>query len=88
MAHPVRMPPLGQTSDELQILAWHKAVGDEVAVGETLLAVETDKATLEIEATAAGTLLQILHHEGETVSEGAVIAYIGTPGEEIAEHPW
>lgn len=87
MAHVVRMPPLGQTSDELQILAWRKAVGDEIAVGERLLEVETDKATLEIEATAAGTLLRILHTEGETVSEGTVIAYVGTPGEEIAELP-
>ena len=80
MAHPVRMPPLGQTSDELQILTWHKAEGDEVALGEPLLTVETDKATLEIEATAGGTLLRILHHEGEVISEGTVIGYLGDAG--------
>ncbi len=83
MAHPVRMPPLGQTSDELQILAWRKEEGDEVALGEPLLEVETDKATLEVEATATGTLLRILHRAGETVGEGTVIAYLGTPGEEV-----
>ncbi len=84
MPHAIRMPPLGQTSDELQILTWRKAEGDEVALGEPLLEIETDKATLEVEATAAGTLLRILHGEGETVREGTVIAYVGAPGEEIA----
>ena len=83
MARPVRMPPLGQTSDELTILAWHKAVGEEVALGEPLFEVETDKATLEVEATSSGTLLQILHREGEAAAEGAIIGYIGTPGEEL-----
>jgi pyruvate/2-oxoglutarate dehydrogenase complex dihydrolipoamide acyltransferase (E2) component len=83
MAHPVRMPPLGQTSDELRILTWLKAEGDEVALGEALLEIETDKATHEVEATAAGTLLRILRHDGETVGEGTVIGYLGTPGEEV-----
>jgi pyruvate dehydrogenase E2 component (dihydrolipoamide acetyltransferase) len=79
------MPPLGQTSDELRIVAWRKAQGDTVALGETLLEVETDKATLEVEAAAGGTLLRIVHGEGETVRTGTVIAYVGTPGEELEE---
>jgi len=81
---PVRMPPLGQTSDELRIVAWRKREGDAVAVGEPLLEVETDKATLEVEAALAGTLLRIVHGEGETVQSGAVIAYVGEAGEEPA----
>jgi pyruvate dehydrogenase E2 component (dihydrolipoamide acetyltransferase) len=79
--HPVRMPPLGETADELRIVAWRKAVGDPVAVGEPLFEVETDKSTLEVEATAAGTLLSIVLGDGETAREGTVIGYIGAPGE-------
>ena len=82
---PVKMPPLGQTSDELRIVVWRKHEGDAVAVGELLLEVETDKATLEVEAAHAGTLLRIVHGEGQTVQSGTVIAYVGEPGEEIAD---
>ena len=78
------MPPLGQTSDELRIVAWRKREGDAVAVGEPLLEVETDKATLEVEAAVAGVLLRIVHGEGQTVQAGAVIAHVGEPGEEAA----
>ena len=78
--HPVRMPPLGQTSDELEIRAWLKQVGDAVAAGEPLLEVESDKATLEVEATRSGTLAEIVCREGETVAAGTVIAYIDEPG--------
>ena len=82
--HPVRMPPLGTTSDELLIVSWLKAEGETVAAGEPLLEVESDKATLEVEATVSGTLLRILHREGETVREGTVIGWVGAPGEEIS----
>jgi len=75
--HPVRMPPLGQTSDELEIRAWLKREGDAVTAGEPLLEVESDKALLEVEATRTGTLLAIVCGEGETVTAGTVIAYIG-----------
>jgi dihydrolipoamide dehydrogenase len=77
------MPPVGQTSDELRIVAWYKAENDAVSLGEPLLQVETDKATLDIEATASGTLLRILRREGETVVEGTIIGYLGAPGEEL-----
>ena len=82
MARAVRMPPLGATSDELQVVRWLKEVGSTVEQGEPLLEVETDKATLEVEAAAAGTLLSVLHGAGETVSVGEVLAYLGAPGEE------
>ena len=83
MARPVRMPPLGATSDELQIVQWLKEVGSIVRQGEPLLEVETDKATLEVEAAVAGTLLAVLHGPGETVSVGEVLAYVGAPGEDV-----
>ncbi len=88
MARPVRMPPLGATSDELRIVQWLTEVGASVAQGDILLEVETDKATLEVEAAVAGTLLGVLHGPGETVSVGEVLAFVGEPGEEMpAEAP-
>ena len=74
MATPVRMPALAQTSDELRLTAWLKTEGDQVAEGEPLFEVETDKAELEVEATAAGTLLRCLAGPGEAVSAGTVVA--------------
>jgi pyruvate dehydrogenase E2 component (dihydrolipoyllysine-residue acetyltransferase) len=79
----VRMPPLGQTSDEIRIEAWLKQPGEEVTEGETLLEVETDKATLEVEASSSGVLLAIVHEAGTVVTAGEVIGWIGEPGEEI-----
>jgi pyruvate dehydrogenase E2 component (dihydrolipoamide acetyltransferase) len=81
------MPPLGTTSDELRIVEWLKAEGDDVALGEPLLAVETDKATLEVEAAAAGTLLRILQRAGATVEVGDVVAFVGAPGDELPAAP-
>lgn len=77
------MPPLGTTSDELRIVEWLKAEGEEVALGEPILAVETDKATLEVEAATAGTLLNIVRQAGAVVEVGEVVAYIGAPGEPV-----
>ena len=85
MATPVRMPALAQTSDELRLTAWLKAEGDQVAAGEPLFEAETDKAELEVEATASGTLLRRLAQPGETVSTGTVVAWIGRPGEDIPQ---
>jgi pyruvate/2-oxoglutarate dehydrogenase complex dihydrolipoamide acyltransferase (E2) component len=80
------MPPLGETTDELRIVEWLKSEGDEVALGEPLLEVETDKVTLAVEATVRGTLLEIRHGVGATVRVGSVVAYVGEPGEKVPEH--
>jgi pyruvate dehydrogenase E2 component (dihydrolipoamide acetyltransferase) len=85
MATPIRMPALAQTSDELRLTAWLKTEGDQVTEGEPLFAAETDKAELEVEATASGTLLRCLAGPGETVSIGTVVAWIGHPGEDIQQ---
>jgi pyruvate dehydrogenase E2 component (dihydrolipoamide acetyltransferase) len=82
VAHAVRMPALGTTTDELRIVEWLKRVGEEVGAGEPLFVVESDKATLEVEATAPGTLLAIQRQPGDTVDVGAVVAYLGPAGEE------
>jgi pyruvate dehydrogenase E2 component (dihydrolipoamide acetyltransferase) len=83
MAEEVRMPALGQTTDQLLITSWIKAEGDMVRLGEPLCEVETDKATIEVESFVAGTLLRILHKAGETVEVGTPIAYIGVKGEQV-----
>src|SRR5579862_752968 len=83
MATEIRMPALGQTSDELMIVRWLKNEGDTVKLSEPLLEIETDKATLEIESAAGGTLLRILYREGERLEVGTVIAYVGKAGEAL-----
>ncbi|MFY9773891.1 MAG: dihydrolipoamide acetyltransferase family protein [Trebonia sp.] len=85
MATPVRVPALAQTSDELRLTAWLKTEGEQVTEGEPLFEAETDKAELEVEATASGTLLRCLTGPGETVSIGTVVAWIGQPGEDIPQ---
>ena len=84
MPQEIRMPSLGQTSDELRILAWLKQEGDTVAMGEPLFQVETDKATLDVESFAAGTLLKIVRGVDEVVETGGLLAYVGTPGEALS----
>jgi pyruvate dehydrogenase E2 component (dihydrolipoamide acetyltransferase) len=87
MAEQIRMPSLGQTTAELRIVSWLKAEGDPVQRGEPLLAVETDKSTLEVEAFTSGTLLKIVRGADEIVEAGELLAYIGAPGEAIPEAP-
>ena len=77
------MPAVGQVSDEFTIVAWLKAEGDAVTLGEPLFSVETDKATLEIESAFAGTVLKIVHPAQAIVHTGDVLAFIGAPGEPI-----
>lgn len=72
----VVMPRMGQSMEEGVILKWLKAVGDKVTRGEQLVEIETDKATVDIEAFATGTLVEVIVQEGQAVAVGAVIAYI------------
>ena len=74
------MPRLSDSMEEGTILTWLKQVGDEVAVGDELVEIETDKANMAYEADVAGTLQEILAQEGETLPIGAPIARIGENG--------
>jgi pyruvate dehydrogenase E2 component (dihydrolipoamide acetyltransferase) len=76
------MPRLSDSMEEGTILTWLKQVGDEVAVGDELVEIETDKANMAYEADVAGTLNEILAKEGETLPIGSPIARIGDPGEQ------
>src|ERR1700712_22119 len=71
------MPRLSDSMEEGTILTWLKQVGDEVAVGEELVEIETDKANMAYESDVAGTLTEILAQEGETLAIGAPIAGVG-----------
>jgi pyruvate dehydrogenase E2 component (dihydrolipoamide acetyltransferase) len=73
----VVMPRLSDSMEEGTILSWLKQVGDEVAVGDQLVEIETDKANMAYEADEAGVLQEILAQEGETLPIGAPIARIG-----------
>jgi len=76
----VTMPKLSDTMEEGKILRWLKQAGDQVAVGDLLVEVETDKADMEVEASAAGVLREVKLGEGESAAVGAVIAVIDGAG--------
>jgi pyruvate dehydrogenase E2 component (dihydrolipoamide acetyltransferase) len=67
--------------EEGTVLQWLKSVGDEVAVGDELVEIETDKANMVFESDVAGTLTEIVAEEGATVPLGEVIARVGSPDE-------
>ncbi|MCG7279390.1 2-oxoglutarate dehydrogenase, E2 component, dihydrolipoamide succinyltransferase [Corynebacterium imitans] len=73
----VEMPELGESVTEGTITTWLKEVGDEVEVDEPLLEVSTDKVDTEIPSPVAGTLVEVLAEEDDTVEVGEVIARIG-----------
>jgi pyruvate dehydrogenase E2 component (dihydrolipoamide acetyltransferase) len=75
------MPRLSDSMEEGTILRWIKSEGDEVAVGDELVEIETDKANMVYESDAAGTLSEIVAEEGATLPIGEVIARVGEPGE-------
>src|ERR1700693_2066704 len=77
----VVMPRLSDSMEEGTILAWLKKVGDEVAVGDELVEIETDKANMAYESDVAGTLTEILAEEGATLAIGSPIARVGDSAE-------
>ncbi len=74
----VKLPALGESVTEGTVTRWLKEVGDDVAVDEPLLEVSTDKVDTEIPSPVAGTLLEILVGEDETVDVGTDLAYVGS----------
>jgi pyruvate dehydrogenase E2 component (dihydrolipoamide acetyltransferase) len=82
----VPMPRLSDSMEEGTILKWLKSEGDDVAAGDELVEIETDKANMTYEAEAAGTLA-IVAKEGETLAVGATMARIGAAVERAPEPP-
>ena len=76
MAIQIEMPKLSDTMTEGTLIKWHKKVGDSVEIGDILAEVETDKATMEMEAFDEGTLSEILVQEGDKATIGAILALL------------
>src|SRR5215212_1556104 len=84
MATKVIMPKLSPTMEEGQISRWLKKEGDKVSMGEPLAEIDTDKATMEMQALANGVLRKVLITEGQSAPLGQLIAVIAEPDEDIA----
>jgi pyruvate dehydrogenase E2 component (dihydrolipoamide acetyltransferase) len=85
MATQVVMPKLSPTMEEGQLARWLKKEGDKVSMGEPLAEIDTDKATMEMQALSNGVLRKILIHEGDSAPLGQPIAIIGEPDEDISD---
>jgi pyruvate dehydrogenase E2 component (dihydrolipoamide acetyltransferase) len=81
MSVDIVMPRLSDSMEEGTVLKWLKSVGDEVSVGEELVEIETDKANMVYESDTAGTLIEIVADENDTLPIGEVIARVGEAGE-------
>src|SRR6266849_754007 len=88
MSKDVVMPALGMAQETGTLIRWLKEPGQSVAKGEPLMEIETDKATVEIEAPAAGILANVTAQPGDVVPVGKTIALILAPGETaLPAHP-
>jgi pyruvate dehydrogenase E2 component (dihydrolipoamide acetyltransferase) len=80
----VLMPQLGETVSEGKVLVWYKKVGDRVEPGENLFEIETEKVSMEVPSTVAGTLKEIRVNVDESAPVGAVVAVIEEDGDQTA----
>src|SRR5580765_7777874 len=86
MSIPVLMPALSPTMTEGKLAKWHVKVGDKVAAGQVICEIETDKATMEVEAVDEGAVAQILVSEGtEGVAVNTPICILAGEGESVAD---
>ncbi len=87
MPHEVIMPALGMAQESGLIVAWLKKPGDAVKAGDALMEVETDKATMEVEAAADGYLTDVRAAEGQSVPVGEVVAMISDTADGAGDAP-
>jgi pyruvate dehydrogenase E2 component (dihydrolipoamide acetyltransferase) len=73
---PIEMPRLGYDMETGTVAGWLKRVGDVIARGDVIAEIETDKSTVEMEATASGTLAEIVQDAGTEVPVGETIAWL------------
>lgn len=81
----VTMPRMSDTMEAGTVVKWHKSVGDEVMPGDVLADIETDKATMELEAFDEGTIAKLAVEEGSNVSVGDLIVIIAEEGESVED---
>ncbi|HVP21612.1 MAG TPA: 2-oxoglutarate dehydrogenase complex dihydrolipoyllysine-residue succinyltransferase [Anaerolineaceae bacterium] len=82
MSIEIKVPDMGESVIDATISSWIRNEGEQVAAGEPVVELETDKVSLEISAPQAGVLRGIVHKAGETVSVGDTLAYIEAASEE------
>jgi pyruvate dehydrogenase E2 component (dihydrolipoamide acetyltransferase) len=87
MAETITMPKLGFDMAEGTLVRWVKKEGEEIRKGDVLAEIETDKATVEVESSASGTVRKLLVDEGTAVPVGDPIAMVGSPDEKIESMP-
>jgi pyruvate dehydrogenase E2 component (dihydrolipoamide acetyltransferase) len=87
MAKPIKMPKLSDQMTEGKIAEWLKKEGDEVKAGDVVAQVETEKATLDVEAFESGVLIGLAVQAGETAPVGQPIAWLGAAGEKVPDAP-
>lgn len=80
MLKDIIMPKIGLDMEEGKVETWFKKVGDAIAEGETIMAIETDKTVTEVEASFGGILAEIMVEEGDTVPIGTPVARVETAG--------
>jgi pyruvate/2-oxoglutarate dehydrogenase complex dihydrolipoamide acyltransferase (E2) component len=72
----LKLARIGMNMEEATIVKWHRAPGDEFAIGETIYEIETEKVSQEVEAPAAGTLLEIKVDEGDIAEVSDIVCVI------------
>lgn len=72
----LRLPDLGASTGEAEVVVWLKAIGESVTAGEPVLEVQSDKANVEVEATNSGTLARVLASVGQIIKPGDALAVI------------
>ena len=85
MATPIIMPRQGQSVESCILTEWKVNPGDEVAEGDVLAVIETDKASFDLESTASGTILELFWEADDDVPVLANVAVVGEEGEDISE---
>src|SRR6185369_3384832 len=84
MTETITMPKLGFDMAEGTLVRWVKQVGENINKGDVLAEIETDKATVEVESSASGVVLQHMVDQGTVVPVNAPIAVVGAEGEKVA----
>ena len=85
MAETISMPKLGFDMAEGLLVRWVKQVGENINKGDVLAEIETDKATVEVESSASGVVLQLIAEQGTMVPVNAPIAVVGAAGEVVSD---
>jgi pyruvate dehydrogenase E2 component (dihydrolipoamide acetyltransferase) len=82
----IKLPKMGQSVEEAEIVTWLKQEGDSVNIGDALFTIQTDKAEIECESTAAGVLRKILVQPGIEVPVLSVVALVGSADEAVPDN--